>query len=114
MKNGNDSSGKNTCSAAVAAFSARRAVHSVRSLLAALLARVARADDLPHLSTTDPTAQALKYTLKTHRLPGSLHEAGQTCADLQLLRRRHEEGRVSAFPRQGRERCWCQGYAKKA
>ena len=61
MNNGNDSNGKDTDNSRRRFFGAAGGALGV-VVLAAPLARFAHADDLPHLPTTDPTAQALKYT----------------------------------------------------
>src|SRR5262249_19035356 len=52
--------------------------------LAGALPQLARADDLPHLTTDDPTAQALGYTEDATKVDAKkypTHQAGQTCAN---------------------------------
>ena len=113
MKNGNDSSGKNMDSSRRRFFgTAGGAIGAV--VLAAPLARIARADDLPHLSTTDPTAQALKYT-EDASTAGPPHEAGQTCATCNFFAGGTGYAACQLFPGKAvNAKGWCQGYAKKA
>jgi len=48
------------------------------------LPRVARADDLPHVSEADPTAKALGYVEDATKTTDAKHKAGDTCANCQF------------------------------
>jgi hypothetical protein len=48
------------------------------------LPRVARADDLPHVSEADPTAKALGYVEDASASKDPKHKAGDTCANCQF------------------------------
>ncbi|HUB89800.1 MAG TPA: high-potential iron-sulfur protein [Dyella sp.] len=48
------------------------------------LPRVARADDLPHLSESDPTAKALGYVEDASTTKNPKRKAGDTCANCQF------------------------------
>jgi hypothetical protein len=51
---------------------------------ASVLPRVVRAAELPHLSTTDPMAQALSYTDDASTTKNAKHVAGDDCANCQF------------------------------
>ncbi|GLQ98696.1 high-potential iron-sulfur protein [Dyella mobilis] len=48
------------------------------------LPRVARADDLPHLSDADPTAKALGYVEDASTTKDPKHKAGDACSNCQF------------------------------
>jgi hypothetical protein len=48
------------------------------------LPRVARADDLPHVSESDPTAKALGYVEDASTTKDPKHTAGNSCANCQF------------------------------
>jgi hypothetical protein len=48
------------------------------------LPRIARADDLPHVSPDDPTAKALGYVEDASTTKDPKHKAGDTCANCQF------------------------------
>ena len=48
------------------------------------LPRVARADDLPHVSESDPTAKALGYVEDASKTTNAKHKAGDVCANCQF------------------------------
>jgi hypothetical protein len=48
------------------------------------LPRIARADDLPHLSEADPTAKALGYVEDASTTKNPKHKAGDTCSSCQF------------------------------
>jgi hypothetical protein len=48
------------------------------------LPRVSRADDLPHVSESDPTAKALGYVEDATATKDSKHKVGDTCANCQF------------------------------
>ncbi|GGA04323.1 high-potential iron-sulfur protein [Dyella caseinilytica] len=54
------------------------------AVLAGGLSRVARADDLPHVSESDPTAKALGYVEDASATKDPKHKAGDTCANCQF------------------------------
>ncbi len=83
-------------------------------VLAAPLARVARADDLPHLATSDPTAQALKYTEDATKA-GPPRADGQMCSTCNFFGGGTAYGPCQLFPGKAvNAKGWCSGYAKKA
>src|SRR5215469_7391419 len=49
------------------------------------LPRLARADDLPHVSEIDPTAKALGYVEDAATTKDAKHKAGDTCANCQFF-----------------------------
>ncbi|GLQ89615.1 high-potential iron-sulfur protein [Dyella flagellata] len=48
------------------------------------LPRVARADDLPHVSDADPTAKALGYVEDASKTTDAKHKPGDSCANCQF------------------------------
>ncbi|HZP65412.1 MAG TPA: high-potential iron-sulfur protein [Rudaea sp.] len=79
------------------------------------LPRTARADDLPHLATDDPTAKALNYTEDATKAPAP-HQDGQACANCNF----YHGGSTGYGPcdlftgKAVSAKGWCAGYAKKA
>ena len=87
--------------------------------LASVLPRSARADDLPHLATTDPTAQALNYTedaSKVDKAKAAAYVAGSSCANCNFFQGGSAAyGPCQLFPGKAvNAKGWCSGYAKKA
>ncbi|MGH8041244.1 MAG: high-potential iron-sulfur protein [Rudaea sp.] len=83
--------------------------------LASALPRNARAADLPHLSPSDPTAQALHYTEDNTKAPAP-HKAGEACNNCNFFQGGNAAyGPCQLFPGKDVHRDgWCAGYAKKA
>jgi hypothetical protein len=86
---------------------------------AALVARPARAADLPQLSESDPTAAALGYKHDTTKVDGTKypnHKAEQMCSNCNLIQSAEGAWRpCSLFPGKGvAEKGWCAAYVKKA
>ncbi|HKT29066.1 high-potential iron-sulfur protein [Dyella sp.] len=54
------------------------------AVLVSGLPRVARADDLPHVSDADPTAKALGYVDDASTTKDPKHKAGDNCANCQF------------------------------
>jgi hypothetical protein len=84
-------------------------------VIAGALPRIARAEDLPHLTLDDPAAKALNYTEDNTKAPAP-HQAGQECANCNFY-----QGAATGYgPCQlfaGKSvaaKGWCAGYAKKA
>jgi hypothetical protein len=48
------------------------------------LPRIARADDLPHVSESDPTAKALGYVEDSNTTKDPKHKAGDMCSNCQF------------------------------
>ena len=87
--------------------------------LAGALPQLARADDLPHLTTDDPTAQALGYTEDASKVDAKkypTHQAGQSCANCNFFHGGATGyGPCDLFPGKATNaKGWCSGYAKKA
>jgi high potential iron-sulfur protein len=84
-------------------------------VLSGPLSRVARAEDLPHLDTSDPTAKALKYTDDASKA-GPPHQEGQACASCNFYSGAATGyGPCQLFPGKAvNSKGWCSGYAKKA
>ena len=85
------------------------------AVIANALPRIARAEDLPHLTLDDPTAKALNYT-EDNTKAGPPHQAGQDCSNCNF----YTGGATGYGPCQlfaGKAVAaagWCAGYAKKA
>jgi hypothetical protein len=54
------------------------------AMLVSGLPRIARADDLPHVSEADPTAKALGYVEDASKSTNPKHKAGDSCANCQF------------------------------
>ncbi len=85
------------------------------AVLAGALSRSARADDLPHLTTDDPTAKALNYT-EDNTKAASPHQAGQDCSNCNFFQGGSAAyGPCQLYPGKAvNAKGWCTGYAKKA
>jgi len=87
--------------------------------IAGALPQLARADDLPHLTTADPTAQALGYTEDAAKVDAAkypTHQAGQACANCNFYHGGASGyGPCDLFPGKAvNAKGWCSGYAKKS
>jgi len=80
-----------------------------------VLPRIARADDLPHLSTDDPTAKALNYTEDASKAPAP-HETGTACSNCNFYHGASKGyGACDLFTGKAvNAQGWCAGFAKKA
>lgn len=89
------------------------------ALLINALPRTARADDLPHLTSADPTAQALGYVDDSTKVDAAkfpTHVAGAACGNCNFY-----QGASAAYGPcplfAGKDvniKGWCSAYAKKA
>jgi High potential iron-sulfur protein len=87
--------------------------------LAGSFPNTARADDLPHLTLDDPTAQALGYTEDSSKVDAAkfpTHKPEQACASCNFF-----QGGTNAYGpcqlfagKAVNAKGWCSGYAKKA
>ncbi|MBS0487643.1 MAG: high-potential iron-sulfur protein [Proteobacteria bacterium] len=88
--------------------------------IAGVLPRTARAADLPHLTATDPTAQALHYNddaTKVDKAAAPTWKAGEACHNCNFFQggATDQWGPCQLFPGKAVHRDgWCAGYAKKA
>jgi hypothetical protein len=83
------------------------------------LPKLARADDLPHLTTADPTAQALGYTEDATKVDAAkfpTHAAGTSCSSCNFFSAGSTGyGPCQLFPGKAvNAKGWCSGYTKKA
>jgi hypothetical protein len=87
-------------------------------VLASLLPRDARSGDLPPVSPTEPTAQALGYiedASKVDKAKAPTYVAGTTCATCNFYQGAAATGACTLFPGKSvSAKGWCAGYAKKA
>lgn len=83
------------------------------------LSGTARAAELPHLSTTDPTAGALGYTEDTGAVDAAKypnHRAEQACAGCNLAQAPQADGYLpcTIFPGKSvAPKGWCAAYVKR-
>jgi high potential iron-sulfur protein len=84
-------------------------------VISSVLSRAARADDLPHLTTDDPTAKALNYTEDASNAPAP-HQVGQACSNCNFFHGTDAGyGPCDLFMGKSvNAKGWCAGYAKKA
>ena len=87
--------------------------------IGSILPRNVRADELPHLTTSDPTAQALHYTenaVKVDKAAAPTYKAGEVCSNCNFFQGGSAAyGPCQLFPGKAVHRDgWCAGYAKKA
>lgn len=84
------------------------------AVLTCALPRLARADDLPHLSLDDPTGKALNYTEDASKAP-ALHVAGQQCSNCNLYSGKpNSYGPCQLFAGKSvNANGWCSGWAKE-
>jgi hypothetical protein len=87
--------------------------------LVSVLPRQARADDLPHLAPTDPTAQTLGYVedaTKVDKTKFPTYAAGNTCTNCNFFQGGTAAwGPCPLFPGKAvNAKGWCSAHAKKA
>jgi hypothetical protein len=78
---------------------------------------MARAQDLPHLSSSDPTAAALNYVEDASKSTNAKHKAGDTCANCQFFQGKPGDayGPCQLFPGKAvASKGWCVSHAVKA
>jgi hypothetical protein len=76
-----------------------------------------RAQDLPHLSTSDPTATALNYVEDASKSTNAKHKAGDVCANCQFFQGKAGDayGPCQLFPGKAvASKGWCVSHAVKA
>ena len=84
-----------------------------------LLPRIARADDLPHLSESDPTAMALGYkedASKVDKAKYSMFKDGSMCSNCKFWTGKAGDayGPCQLFPGKATNaKGWCSGYNPK-
>ncbi|HJT98037.1 MAG TPA: high-potential iron-sulfur protein [Rhodanobacteraceae bacterium] len=89
-------------------------------IAATLLPRFARADDLPHLSESDPTAQALGYkedASKVDKAKFAVYKPGSLCENCKFWTGKQGDayGPCGLFPGKATNaKGWCSGYNPKA
>lgn len=83
-----------------------------------VIARQARADDLPHLAENDPTAAALGYKEDATKVDAAKypqHKPEQLCANCNFFQGTGAYAPCQLFPGKAvNAKGWCAGYAKKA
>ena len=109
---------KNTIDTSRRRFFAATGTALGAAAIVSALPRVARADDLPHLALTDPTASALNYTedaSKVDEAKAPTYVAGSACANCNFFQGAAAAwGPCSLFPGKAvNAKGWCAGYAKK-
>ena len=87
--------------------------------LVSVLPRQARADDLPHLTPSDPTAQTLGYVedaTKADKAKFPTYAAGNDCANCNFFQGGSAAwGPCQLFPGKAvNAKGWCSAHAKKA
>jgi len=86
-------------------------------VVAGSAARVARADDLPHVSESDATASALGYKEDASKVDAAKypqHKAGTSCANCQFFGGAAAYGPCQLFPGKAvNAKGWCSAYAAK-
>ena len=86
-------------------------------VIAVPLARVARADDLPHLDEADATASALGYKADAAKVDAAKypqHKAGTACSNCQFFTGSGAFGPCQLFPGKAvSAKGWCTAYAAK-
>ena len=89
-------------------------------IAATLLPRFARADDLPHLAESDPTAMALGYkedATKVDKAKFAVYKPGSMCENCKFWTGKAGDayGPCSLFPGKATAaKGWCSGYNPKA
>lgn len=85
-----------------------------------LLPRLARADDLPHLAESDPTAMALGYkedATKVDKTKFAVYKPGSLCENCKFWTGKQGDayGPCGLFPGKATAaKGWCSGYSPKA
>jgi hypothetical protein len=89
-------------------------------IASALLPRLANAQDLPHLSESDPTAQALGYkedATKVDKAKFAVYKPGSLCENCKFWTGKQGDayGPCGLFPGKATAaKGWCSGYSAKA
>ena len=87
-------------------------------VLASPLARLAYADDLPHLAESDPTAMALGYKEDASKVDAAKfpqHKPGNVCGNCQFFGGGGAYGPCQLFPGKAvNAKGWCSAYSPKA
>lgn len=87
------------------------------AVFAGALPKLARAADLPHLTTADATAKALDYTDDASTTTNSKHKKGDTCANCQFYQGKAGDayGPCQLFPGKAvHSKGWCISHTTKA
>lgn len=82
-----------------------------------MLPRIARAGGLPHLSPSDPTAQALDYVENSAKTKNPQHKAGAMCSNCQFYQGKKGDawGPCQLFPGKAvNANGWCVSHQPKA
>ncbi|HVT33131.1 MAG TPA: high-potential iron-sulfur protein [Rhodanobacteraceae bacterium] len=88
--------------------------------VAAMLPRIVRADDMPHLAESDPTAMALGYkedATKVDKAKFATYKAGSQCDNCRFWTGKAGDayGPCGLFPGKATAaKGWCSGYNAKA
>ena len=94
------------------------AVVATAPIAAAMLPRMSRAADLPHLELGDATAKALAYTEDAATAKANpAFKPGSACANCQFFQGTAKDayGPCTLFPGKAvNAKGWCSGYSKKA
>lgn len=106
---------------AAPAFDRRRFLFlGTGAIAVALTAKNSRADELPHLSPTDPTASALGYVEDTTKVEAAKypqHKPAQACANCKQFTGQAGSGYGPCVLFSGKavnEKGWCAAYVAKA
>jgi hypothetical protein len=92
----------------------------VAPIASTLLPRLARAEDLPHLAESDPTAQALGYkedATKVDKAKFAVYKPGSLCENCKFWTGKQGDayGPCGLFPGKATAaKGWCSGYSPKA
>ena len=82
-----------------------------------VLARTARADDLPHIAENDPTAAALGYKEDASKVDAAKYpqrKPDQLCSNCNFFQGTGAYAPCQLFPgKAASAKGWCAGYAKK-
>lgn len=84
---------------------------------AGALPKFARAADLPHLTSSDPTAQALQYTDDASKVTNAKYKPGDDCANCQFYSGKagDEYGPCQLFPgKVVHSKGWCISHTAKS
>ncbi|MDN5923859.1 MAG: high-potential iron-sulfur protein [Xanthomonadales bacterium] len=87
------------------------------AFVAGSLPKLARAADLPHLTLSDPTAQALKYTEDASKVTDPKHKKGDDCANCMFYQGKAGAtyGPCQLFPGKSvHSKGWCISHTPKA
>jgi len=93
---------------------------AIAPIAATVLPRLARADDLPHLAESDPTAMALGYKDDANTVDKAkfaTYKAGSDCGNCKFWTGKAGDawGPCALFPGKATNaKGWCSGYSAKA